>query len=95
MLAFPDEETARRAYLDSYERGWKGLESLTPISISQLKWWLKRGDMSRPVRADNLPYEGLETMTKKFIGPATHCHPALLSTRCSMKSVARTQALAF
>jgi len=65
MLAFPDEESARRAYLHSYARDWKGLASIVPASISQLKWWLKNGDMSRPLRADNLPYEGLETMTRK------------------------------
>lgn len=65
MLAFPDEDTARRAYLDSYERGWNGLESIVQASISQLKWWLKNGDMRRPLRADNLPHEGLETMTRK------------------------------
>lgn len=65
MLAFPDEDTAHRAYLDSYERGWNGLESIVQASISQLKWWLKNGDMRRPLRADNLPHEGLETMTRK------------------------------
>ena len=65
MLAYADEESARRAYLDSYERGWNGLASIIPISVSQLKWWLKNGDMRRPLRAENLPHEGLETMTRK------------------------------
>lgn len=65
MLAYPDEESARRAYLDSYERGWNGLASIIPISVSQLKWWLRNGDMRRPLRAENLPHEGLETMTRK------------------------------
>lgn len=65
MLAFPDEETARNAYLHSHERGWKGLKSIVPMSISQFKWWLKNGDMSQPVRANNLPNEGLEAMTKR------------------------------
>lgn len=65
MLAYPDEESARRAYLDSYERGWNGLASIIPLSVSQLKWWLRNGDMRRPLRAENLPHEGLETMTRK------------------------------
>lgn len=65
MLAFPDIESAQRAYLDSYERGWKGLQSIIPLSISQLKWWLKNGDMSKPLRLNNLPPEGLETMSKR------------------------------
>ncbi len=63
MLGFPDEDSARRAYLDSYDRGWNGLASIVPCSISQLKWWLKRGDTSHPLR--DLPPEGLETMTRK------------------------------
>lgn len=63
MLGFPDEESARRAYLDSYDKGWGGLASIVPCSISQLKWWLARGDTSRPLR--DLPPEGLETMTRK------------------------------
>ncbi len=65
MLAFPDEETARNAYLHSYERGWKGLKSMVPLSIKQLKWWLKRGNMKQPLKLENLPPEGLEAMTRK------------------------------
>ena len=30
LLAYPDEQSAKRAYLDSYERGCYGLESITP-----------------------------------------------------------------
>ncbi|WP_156797039.1 hypothetical protein [Nitrosomonas sp. Is79A3] len=65
MLAFPDEETARNAYLHSYERGWKGLKSIIPLSINQLKWWLKHGNKSQPIKLENLPPEGLEAMTRK------------------------------
>lgn len=64
MLAFPDLASARSAYLNSYERGWDGLESIVPASLSQLKWWLTHGDLKRPLRADTLPKEGLETMKK-------------------------------
>jgi len=65
MLAFPDEASARRAYLDSYDRDWRGLASLVPVSIPQLKWWLKHGNMRRALRPDDLPHEGLEAMTRK------------------------------
>ena len=65
LVGFADEQDARRAYLDSYERGWNGLASIIPLSVSQLKWWLRNGDMRRPLRAENLPHEGLETMTRK------------------------------
>ena len=64
-LCFPDEENARRAYTDSYERGWPGLESIVPVSISQLKWWLKNGNMTRPLQPKHLPHEGLEAMTRR------------------------------
>lgn len=64
MLAFPDKETARNAYLHSYERGWKGLKSIIPLSINQLKWWLKHGNKSQPIKSENLPPEGLEAMTR-------------------------------
>ncbi|NYT68806.1 hypothetical protein [Pusillimonas noertemannii] len=66
MLAFPDEEAARNAYLGSYDKGWKGLKSLIPCSISQFKWWLKNSDLSRPLSADQLPFEGLEDMNRKL-----------------------------
>ncbi|CAN5294318.1 hypothetical protein BH10PSE16_BH10PSE16_00760 [soil metagenome] len=65
MLAFPDEESARRAYADSYERNWPGLASIVPTSISQLKWWLKNGNMTRPLKPEHLPHEGLEVMTRR------------------------------
>jgi len=65
MLAFPDEESARRAYADSYERNWPGLASIVPTSISQLKWWLKNGNMTRPLKPEHLPHEGLEAMTRR------------------------------
>lgn len=65
MLAFPDIASARRAYLDSYERGWDGLESIVPTSLYQLKWWLKNGNTSSPLRPETLPKEGLQTMTRK------------------------------
>lgn len=66
MLAFPDEQTARQAYLGSYERGWQGLKSLVPVSLKQLTWWLTNGDMSQPLRAETLPLEGLEAMNRIY-----------------------------
>src|SRR5258706_3035222 len=34
MLCFPDEESARRAYLDSHQRGWNGLASSVRLSVT-------------------------------------------------------------
>lgn len=66
MLCFPDEDTARRAYLDSYDRGWQGLHSLVTASITQFKWWLRQGDHQRPVSAKTLPYDGFENMKRTY-----------------------------
>lgn len=62
MLGFPSEDLARRAYLDSYDRGWSGLASLVPMSVPQFRWWLKHGNLSRPAVKDYLPFEGHEPM---------------------------------
>ena len=62
MLGFPDEASARRAYTDSFERGWPGLESICPLSLTQLRWWLKFGDMKSRIDPKNLPFEGLEML---------------------------------
>jgi hypothetical protein len=62
MIGFPDAETAKLAYLHSYDRGWRGLDSMIPCTVEQLKWWLKHGNHRRPLTAESLPYEGTETM---------------------------------
>ena len=64
MLGFPDEQCARNAYLDSFERGWDGLKSIIPATLTQLQWWLKNGDLSRPLQTDYLPYAGLKMSQK-------------------------------
>lgn len=64
MLGFATEQQARDAYLGSYDRGWRGLHSVIPASISQLKWWLRHGDMARPISTDQLPHEGESVMDK-------------------------------
>lgn len=43
MLGFLDEDSARMAYLGSYEQGWKGLGSIVPVSLRAFKRWLKTG----------------------------------------------------
>lgn len=66
LLGFADEESARTAYMNSYERGWKGLQSLIPCTITQFKWWLKFGDTTKPLTLAALPHDGEnEEMTEK------------------------------
>lgn len=65
MLCFPDMESARSAYMRSYSRGWTGLQSIVPMTLSQFKWWLQHGDMTRPVTAEQLPFEPSEESPMK------------------------------
>ncbi|MGZ8220079.1 MAG: defense against restriction DarA-related protein [Methylobacter sp.] len=67
MLAMPDEETARKSYTESYDKGWNGLHSIVKASIDQLKWWLKNGNTTKPLLPAHLPYEGLETMNQQRV----------------------------
>jgi hypothetical protein len=68
MLGFMDEEQARNAYMNSYERGWQGLGSMTACTVTQFKYWLKHGDLSQPLSADlpNIPKDETLSMTDVF-----------------------------
>ncbi|MDB5768031.1 MAG: hypothetical protein JWQ61_2845 [Collimonas fungivorans] len=64
MLGFPDAQSAFCAYLESYHRGWQGLGDIVPIPISQLKWWAKHGNHTKPINAASLPILGYDNMKK-------------------------------
>lgn len=66
LIGFHDEDEARSAYLHSYAPGWPGLESMVPASIDQLKFWLKNGDMKRPLAPEHLPYEAPPMLTRTY-----------------------------
>ncbi|OAI11896.1 hypothetical protein A1507_19510 [Methylomonas koyamae] len=71
MLCFSDVDTARRAYLDSYERGWKGLHSMVKVSPQQLRWWLKNGDLRKAlISADLADTHGPAAAAVKAVGTA-------------------------
>lgn len=65
MLGYPGIATAKNAYMLSYQQNWKGLHSIIEVTYEQLKWWLKNGDMSRPLDKKHLPFAGQETMNIK------------------------------
>lgn len=65
MLFFSSEAMAKAAYLNSYERDWKGFSSMVSLSVEQLKWWLKNGEMDQPINHENLPQKGVGLMMKK------------------------------
>lgn len=54
MLGFTTEADAKAAYLSNYEDNWKGLKKITALTMPQFKWWLKNGDMKKPVDGANV-----------------------------------------
>lgn len=64
LLGYIDEESARAAYMNSYERGWTGLGSLIACSIDQLKWWVKYGNTTIPLTERALPHDGTTDMNE-------------------------------
>lgn len=41
MFGWPSEEAARTAYLENYEKGWKGLGAITQMPLDEFKVWVK------------------------------------------------------
>jgi 8-oxo-dGTP pyrophosphatase MutT (NUDIX family)/inorganic pyrophosphatase len=50
VLGVVSEEAARAVYLRNYEPGWRGLRSVTPMTVDQFKWWLANADTSKEIR---------------------------------------------
>jgi tRNA G10 N-methylase Trm11 len=48
LIGFDSTEEARQGYLDSYQKGWKGLGNITETTVPELKDWMKNGDMKKP-----------------------------------------------
>ena len=44
MLGYDSLAKAKKGYLENYEKGWKGIGSIIPMSIDEFKIWLKEGD---------------------------------------------------
>lgn len=49
MAGFISERKAREAYLASYSPGWKGLRSITAMTVGQFLEWLEKGDTRKPL----------------------------------------------
>ena len=64
LIGFIDEDSARAAYMNSYERGWTGLGSLVACTIFQLKWWMKYGNTTKPLTDKALPHDGNTEMNE-------------------------------
>lgn len=66
MLGFPDEQTARKGYLQNYEKGWQGLGKITQMSMDEFKTWLKK-DTTKPAdkAAEAVTTEVAKTIKKQ------------------------------
>jgi inorganic pyrophosphatase len=49
ILGVKTEADAKQLYLGAYQKGWQGLGKITPLTIPQLKEWLRIGARTRPV----------------------------------------------
>jgi len=58
MLGYASPEEALAAYQSNYDEGWDGAENITPVSMVDLKEWLKHEDTTKPFAA---PVEPTDT----------------------------------
>jgi hypothetical protein len=49
LAGYPTIAAARKAYLENYEPGWKGLGAITPMKMADFKAWLQTEDATKPV----------------------------------------------
>lgn len=70
MLCFANPEVARSAYMRSYMRDWQGFGGMVECSIPQLRWWLKYGDVSKPLDPAKLPHERAQMKTTHWTSDA-------------------------
>ena len=57
LVGFVDARQAVDAYRFSYAAGWDRFGVPIPVSLDQLRWWLKFGDTTRPFTIDQVPPE--------------------------------------
>lgn len=62
MLGFATADQARDAYLYSFDRDWRGLQSMFAVTVDQFKWWLANADLRRAFSPDLLPFDGTPAM---------------------------------
>jgi len=75
LFGFDTKEEARQAYLDNYEKEWKGLGDITALTLDQFKAWLSEGSQTRPLAS--------QVFQVKRAGddPESHRRPPILIIR--------------
>ncbi|MCD8317970.1 MAG: hypothetical protein LUC45_03570, partial [Paraprevotella sp.] len=64
MYGFPDEKSARAAYLSNYSTGWKGLGAITEVSKEKFKKWI---DSSRRKTKPFAEYRSVKADTEQRV----------------------------
>lgn len=54
ILFAKSEDEARKIYTSNFQPGWKGLESITALTMKQFKLWIKDGDTGKPLAKQKL-----------------------------------------
>jgi hypothetical protein len=49
MIGFDTQDSARRAYMENYQRGWKGCGDITTMSVPAFKIWVFSPKSKSPV----------------------------------------------
>ena len=49
ILGYNSTDEAKQSYLLNYEPNWKGLGSITPLTMSMFKYWLKNENIKNPL----------------------------------------------
>jgi len=62
MLGFLSEAAAREGYLANYEKGWKGLGDITPLTMPQFDAWAYAGNTKQPIAGQSLKKAAAERL---------------------------------
>jgi len=70
MFGYPNIDSARRAYLRNYEKGWNGLGKITRVGLKRFKRWI--GDAKATRKPYKWKYEGNDSDTENIIDTGRH-----------------------
>lgn len=55
MMGYNTPNEARFGYLANYEKGWKGIKNIVPMTVDEFKAWLKEGDTTKELKKGVVP----------------------------------------
>lgn len=67
MIGFTSADEAKNAYLANYSDGWKGFESITPMTVGQFKSWLDHGETRKRICDQVSRYRRVATAIRRDV----------------------------